>query len=86
MKLLHMIDSSHPAKGNSLDSANRFQGGRAAFIQRGEGTMGGGVLFWAGPHSAGGTLASLAGLSPRVTGRFMGAVACLGGGKEVHNG
>lgn len=86
MKLLHMIDSTHPAKGNSLDSANCFQGGRAAFIQRGEGTMGEGVLSWAGPHSADGTLASLAGLSPWVTGRFTSAVACVGGGKEVNNG
>lgn len=63
-----MIDSSHPERGNNLDSANRSEGERMAFVKRGEGTMGEGVVLWAGPHSAGGTLASLAGSSAQVSG------------------
>lgn len=78
-----MIDSSHPEKGNSLGSANHSGGGRTAFVKRGEGTMGEGVMFWAGQHSAGGMLASLAGLSVQVSGRFICAMACGGGGRET---
>lgn len=48
-------------------------------------------MSWAGetgpgPHSAGGMLTSLAGLSAQVTGRFIYTVSCLGAGGQSHHG